>query len=416
MKKSILLLFLCLAAVPAGAQVMTGIEVLREEDFEPLAGKSVGLITNPTGVDSHMVSTIDILNSPAARKAGVRLAAMFAPEHGVRGNIAAGEAVGTSVDPSTGITVHSLYGNGHKPKPEMLKGIDVLVFDIQDIGSRSYTFISTLGLAMEAAAENGVEFMVLDRPNPLGGHKVEGVPVEKGFSSFVSKYPIPYIHGMTVGELARLYNGEGMLKGGVKCNLSVIEMEGWEREMTFGQTGLPWVPTSPHIPHATTPTYYPVTGMIGELGVLNIGVGYTMPFELFGAVWIDKAETLAANLNALGLNGVVFRPIHYKPFYGGGKDKDMHGVQVVVTSMDAPLTLIPFYVVQEIVAMYPSRSPFAAASEKQIDMFDKVMGCDWVRKQFVAGGHKVDAIKDRWVKSTLPILQVRSKYLLYRNF
>jgi len=413
--KKLFLLAVCLWAYAASAQVKTGVEVLREDGFKALAGKRVGLITNPTGIDSRMISTVDILNSPEARKAGVKLTALFAPEHGVRGNIAAGEAVGTSVDPSTGITVYSLYGNGHKPKPEMLKEVDVLVFDIQDIGSRSYTFISTLGLCMEAAAENSKEFMVLDRPNPLAGYKVEGALVEKGFSSFVSKYPIPYIHGMTVGELAALYNGEGMLRNAAKCTLKVVPMDGWTREMTFDMTGLPWVPTSPHIPNAKSPYYYPVTGMIGELGMINIGVGYTMPFELFGATWIDNAEKLASNLNALKLPGVLFRPMHYKPFYGGGKDKDMHGLQVIVTSMDAPLTLIPFYVVQEIVKMYPSKSPFASANADRIAMFDKVMGCDWVRKEFVAGGHKVDAIKSKWDTAPVPFLPVRNKYLLYRD-
>ncbi len=241
--------------VTTQAQVKLGIDVLREDNFAQIAGKRVGLITNPTGVDSELRSTIDILSSPEAKAAGVSLTALFAPEHGVRGDVEAGVKVENVRDPRSGAMVYSLYGNGYKPKAEMLKDVDVLMFDIQDIGSRSYTFISTLGLAMEAAAENGKEFVVLDRPNPLGGEKIEGILVEPGFSSFVSKYPVPYIHGLTIGELARLYNGEKMLKGGVQCKLTVIPMEGWNRDMLWEDTALSWVATSPHIPQAKSSIY-----------------------------------------------------------------------------------------------------------------------------------------------------------------
>lgn len=398
----------------AQPSVKCGVEILRDGSFAALRGKRVGLITNPTGVDSKLNSTIDILNSPQAKEAGVKLVALYAPEHGVRGNVVAGASVASEKDPATGVTVFSLYGNGYKPKPEMLAGVDVLIFDIQDIGSRSYTFISTMGLAMEAAAENNIDFMVLDRPNPLGGRKVEGNVVEKGFFSFVSKYPIPYIHGMTVGEVARLLNGEGMLKGGVKCRLKVVPMSGWMRGMNFSDTGLEWIPTSPHIPSAQTAIYYPVTGMIGELGTINTGIGYTMPFQLFCAEWISDAERLSQRLNALGVEGVIFRPIHIKPFYGSAKDKNIHGVQVHVVDLElAPLTLIPFYVVQELVGMYPSRSPFAAAAADRIAMFDKVMGSDRIRKAFVAGGHKVSAIKQIWESGAADFAATRAKYLIY---
>ncbi|HKI44271.1 MAG TPA: DUF1343 domain-containing protein, partial [Balneolales bacterium] len=225
-------------------RVKTGLEVLEESGFKILQGKRVGLVTNPTGVDSKLRSDIDLLfHAP-----GVHLVALFGPEHGIRGDATAGQNVSSNTDPVTGLPVYSLYGSHSKPTPEMLKNIDVLVYDIQDIGVRSYTFISTLGRVMEAAAENNIPLVVLDRPDPLGGKKIEGTPVHPGFESFVSPYPIPYVYGLTCGELARYLNGEHLLKNGEQCRLTVVKMKGWYRNMTFSDTGLPWVPTSPHIP------------------------------------------------------------------------------------------------------------------------------------------------------------------------
>ena len=212
-----------------GQKVKTGIEVLKEQDFDLLKGKRVGLITNPTGVDSRLNSTIDLLH----RAKNVKLVALYGPEHGVRGDFDAGEQVASTTDSQTGVPVFSLYGKSHKPTAAMLQGVDVLVYDIQDIGSRSYTFISTMGLAMEAAAENNIEFVVLDRPNPLGGEKIEGMVTEPGFTSFVSQFPIPYVHGFTVGELALFLNKEKLLKDGINCRLTVVKMEGWNRKMEF---------------------------------------------------------------------------------------------------------------------------------------------------------------------------------------
>ena len=241
--------------------VKTGIETLRERNLDILQGKRVGLITNPSGVDASLRSTVDILFMAQ----GVKLVALFGPEHGVRGNIAAGDLIESSRDSSTGVPVFSLYGRTRKPTPEMLKGIDILVYDIQDIGCRSYTFVATLGLAMEAAAEHHIPFVVLDRPNPLGGERIEGNIVEEGFKSFVSPYPIPYVYGLTCGELAKMLNGEGMLANQVKCDLTVVPLQGWRRSMTFEQTGLPWVPTSPHIPFPSSPMYYVSTGIMVKL-------------------------------------------------------------------------------------------------------------------------------------------------------
>lgn len=409
----IFFIFLLLLPLPAFCQVRLGNEVLVQLNFKPLQGKRVGLITNPTGVNSHLVSTIDILTSAEAQAAGVTLTALFAPEHGVRGDVAAGVQFENQRDKS-GAMIYSLYGNGYKPKAEMLNDVDVLVFDIQDIGSRSYTFISTLGLAMEAAAENNKEFMVLDRPNPLGGLKVEGGSVKEGFFSFVSKYPIPYIHGLTVGELAKVYHGERMLKGGVQGKLTIIPMAGWSRDMKWDETGLEWVMTSPHIPQAKTAIYYPMTGMVGELQTINIGVGYTLPFEIFATEWITDAEQLAGKLNDLEIEGVIFRPVHIVPYYGSGKGKSIHGVQVHVTDVEqAPLTLIMYYVMQELRVLYPTHSLFAESAADRISMFDKVNGSSELRTKFVTGGYKVSAIEALWHKSSDWFLPIRERYMIY---
>ncbi len=378
MKKYFLLSLLITISVYLPAQVETGIEVLQKNNFAPLQNKKVGLITNPTGVDARLKSTVDILFEAPE----VELVALFGPEHGVRGNIAAGEKVDYRIDSITGLPVFSLYGKTRKPTPEMLEGIDILVYDIQDIGSRSYTFISTLGLAMEAAAENDIEFMVLDRPNPLGGNKFEGPIVRPEFSSFVSQYPIPYVHGFTVGELAQFLNENRLPGNQLKCHLTIIKMRGWEREMDFGETGLPWVLSSPHIPYAHTSFFYPASGILGELYVLNIGVGYTLPFQLFGADWLD-AERLAKNLGALNLPGILFRPIHYKPYYSTFKGQEIEGVQVHLTDVErAPLSLIQFYVLQELHKLYPEKNVFELCDPARLSMFDKVCGTDKVRKQF----------------------------------
>lgn len=392
----------------AEAKVKTGIEVLASQHFAPLKGKRVGLITNPTGVDNNLRPTIDILFEAPE----VDLVALYAPEHGVRGNIYAGDKVSNSRDTKTGLPVYSLYGKSRKPTAEMLRGIDILVYDIQDIGCRSFTYISTMGLAMQAAAEQGIEFMVLDRPNPLGGNRVEGCPVETGYTSFVSQYPIPYIYGLTCGELARLLNGEGMT-GTKPCKLTVIAMEGWTRNMDFADTGLPWVAPSPHIPQAISAYYYPMSGIAGELGTLSIGVGYTLPFELFGASWVD-ADTLADRLNALKLEGVIFRPIHYTPFYGTQKGSRLQGVQVhLVDRKTARLTEIQFYVMQEMAALYPSHKPFATAEESRLKMVDKVCGSNKIRQQFTRRYRWEDA-RPYWENGVKKFKQKSQTYYIYK--
>lgn len=409
MKKNIVFGFLATIALTLGAQVKPGVEVLRDNGFEMLRGKRVGLITNPTGVDNKLKSTVDIL----AEAPDVKVVALYAPEHGVRGDFHAGDKVENAIDSATGIPVYSIYGKYRKPSPEMLKDIDVLVYDIQDNGCRSYTFISTMGLAMEACAELGKEFVVLDRPNPISGNKIEGNLTEPDCVSFVSQFPIPYLYGLTPGELARYLNEEGLLKNGVKVDLTVVPMEGYDRSMDFRATGMPWVLPSPHMPVPESVIYYPVSGILGELYCISIGVGYTEPFKLFAADWID-AEKLTERLNARNLPGMMFRPIHIRPFYSTGQGKNYEGVEVYVTDVEkAPLSLTQFYVMEELADMYPDKKIFDIADPKRFNMFDKVCGSKQIRERFTKN-YKTADIEGYWNKDNEGFRKASSKYYLYK--
>lgn len=394
--------------VTATAQVSPGIKVLEEMEFQPLRGKRVGLITNPTGVDRTLRSTIDILHSAP----DVKLAALFSPEHGIRGNHAAGRKVADETDPVTGVKVYSLHGSTLAPTPEMLAGIDVLVYDIQDTGARSYTYISTMGRSMEACARAGVEFMVLDRPNPLGGYKVEGAPVKKGYESFVGQYAIPYLYGLTPGELATLLCDEGLLRGGVRPKLTVIPMEGWTRDMTYTDTGLPWVLPSPNIPTADTPVYYPATGIAGELDGLSIGIGTALPFRLFAIPGTDGIR-LADALNALKLDGLMFRPLTFRPNWSKFAGTDLSGVEVYVTAPDeADLTLVQFYILQEAKRLWPELKLIENEKPARTGMMDKVCGDPEIRKRFTER-YRVADIIPLWNRGTDEFREKKQKYHLY---
>lgn len=371
------LLILATSACAQAPRVKPGIEVLRDRQFDILRGKRVGLITNPTGVDSQLNSTIDILY----RAPGVKLVALFGPEHGVRGDYYAGEAVKSTTDPATKLPVYSLHGETRKPKPEMLRGIDVLVYDLQDIGCRSYTYISTMGVSMQAAAEAGIQFLVLDRPNPLGGLRMEGNLVAPGAESFVGAFRIPYVYGLTCGELARLLNEEHM-NGDTPCKLTIMPMQGWKRSMTFAETGLPWVPTSPHVPRADSSLYYVATGIMGELGVISEGVGYTLPFEVFGAEWIDSAA-LMREIAKSPIPGVRFRPITFRGYYANHEGKTLNGVQVYITDpARANLMSIQFRLMEAHHRLHPDKNPFELCAKGRISMFDKVSGGKELRERF----------------------------------
>ncbi len=416
MKKLFALIVLLMAGFVSEASepvVKTGVEVLRDREFRGLVGKRVGLVTNPSGVDRHLNSTVDILfNAP-----GVELAALYGPEHGVRGNVYAGDKISDSIDEATGLPVYSLYGATRKPAREMLSGIDVMVYDIQDVGVRSYTFISTLGLVMEACGELGIEVMVLDRPNPLGGNKIEGCFVEPGFFSFVSQYKIPYIYGLTVGELAVMINEEGMNRGQkgdqapAKCELTVIPMEGWTRDMLYEDTGLPWVLPSPNIPYKDTPMYYAAAGVCGELyGFMNIGIGYTLPFQVFGAVWLDP-DKLKERLESYCIPGVSFRTIWYKPFSGSLKGQLVKGLQYFFTDYEkARVTETQFHVMQAVAELYPDKRAFEVISG--YGLFDKVCGTDYVRTEFKKR-YQFEDIKDYWRKDEASFRTLSQKYHIY---
>lgn len=410
MKRLITSVIAAIAVLAAAAQVKPGIEVLRDGGFKQLQGKRVGLVTNPSGIDNNLRSTVDILNEAP----GVKLVALFGPEHGVRGNAHAGDAVGDGVDAKTGVRMYSLYGKTHKPTAEMLRDLDVLVYDIQDVGCRSYTFYATMGVCMEACAEQGKEFMVLDRPNPLGGNKVEGCLVEPGYFSFVSKYAIPYVYGLTPGELARYLNEEGLTAK--KAKLTVIPMQGWTRDMKFRDTGMPWVLPSPNIPTPESAFFYPLSGIVGELYIFNIGVGYTLPFELFTATWAD-ADRVCDAMNALQLPGLNFRPINVKPFWVTSVDvnqekKEVHGVQTYITDVDAAnLTLTQFYFLQVMHELYPNKQIFEQ-NPKRYNMFDKVCGTKEIRERFIKR-YRVEDIADYWNKDNESFRKKSSKYYLY---
>lgn len=364
---------------------MPGVEVFfSETDLSFVKGKRVGIVTNHTGVDQNFVSTIERCKS---HKAPFRVTAIFAPEHGINGREYAYEQVAHSED-HRGVPIYSLHGTTRRPTKQMLSNVDVLIYDIQDVGVRSYTYISTLFYVMEEAARYKKRVVVLDRPNPISGEVVDGPLLEQKWRSFIGYINVPFCHGMTVGELAKYFNAEYK----VGCDLRVIPMKGWQRDMSFKDTGLGWVPMSPHIPEPDSPLYYATTGCIGELGLVNIGVGYSLPFKLIGAEWID-AYRFAKLLNKQKMPGVHFIPFHYKPFYGSYRGKNLNGVKIQITN---PKIYKPcstqFAILGILKSMYPSqmlgsmqkiqpanRSAFCKAfgTDKIFSLVQKEKYCTW---------------------------------------
>jgi uncharacterized protein YbbC (DUF1343 family)/CubicO group peptidase (beta-lactamase class C family) len=307
---------------PADAEVLTGIDVLARDNFKQLAGLRVGLVTNHTGRDRRGRQTIDVLRE-APPAANVKLVALFAPEHGIRG--AADDKVSDARDEKTGLPVYSLYGESRRPKPEHLRDLDAVVFDIQDVGVRFYTYMATLLNVMEEAAKAGKPVFVLDRPNPLGGVEVEGPVADADKLSFVVYHTIPVSHGMTVGEMARLFNEERKLG----CDLRIVEMQGWRRGMWLDATGLTWVNPSPNMRSLTQATLYPGVGL-WETTNISVGRGTDTPFEVLGAPWID-GQRLAAHLNARGVAGVRFVPVRFTPAASVFKGEECGGINIIVT-------------------------------------------------------------------------------------
>ncbi len=398
--------WLCLAAQ---AEVRLGSDVLAARDFKELRGKRVGLIANQTSVNGRGESTIDRLRHAS----GVRLVRLFALEHGLDGKVAAGVEFKDSVHAATGLPVKSLYGPGptRRPTPAMLKGLDALVYDIQDTGIRPYTYISSMGLAMEACAAAGVEFVVLDRPNPLGGLRVEGPMLDPRFRSFVGQWEIPLIYGLTCGELARMINGEGWISN--RCKLTVIAMQGWRRSMTWPDTRLPWHPTSPNVRSFDAAIGLPATGPVGEIGGLNIGLGSDYPFQCLAAPWLDAGK-MAAYLNGLHLGGVKFIPVSFKSTRGAYAGSMVHGVRLEFTDgATAPLAAINYYVL-DTARKVCRRDLFAEAVKagRSFAMFDKVNGTDAVRKALQAGKSAASIVAS-WHSGEAAFRAKRRKYLIY---
>ena len=378
------------------AAVQLGIDTLRDSGFEAVKGKRIGLITNQTGTDASGQKTRLILR----RAPGVSLAALFTPEHGLDGTELAGAYVPTRKDPVTGLTAYSLYGVTRKPTPDMLRGLDALVFDLQVVGCRSYTYLSTMARCMEAAGENNIEFIVLDRPNPLGGQRVEGPGIEKQWISFVGQFPVPYVHGLTAGELAKMINANHWVAA--QCRLTVIPMRGWRRDMTWADTGLHWIKSSPNIPRGDSPLYYVTTGIVGNLSGLDLGIGTTSPFELVAAPYLN-ADSFTAYLRSLDTPGVRFTA--YRGPDGGGSSLEID------PHASANLTGLGIYIMTTLYRSGGTRL-FKRAATDPDQLLYKIYGSRSIQTQ-VEAGFSPERIVAGWAAGVERFKQERTPYLLY---
>lgn len=400
--------------MPAHAQprqIETGAEVLARDGYKLLAGRRVGLITNQTGRVGN-ASLVDALFAAP----NVKLTGILAPEHGFRGAVEAGKKVGDEIDAKTRVPVFSLYGAARKPTPQMLADVDCLVFDIQDIGVRFYTYISTMGLAMQAAAAARIPFVVLDRPNPIGGTNVAGFTLEPALRSFVGQYTIPTVHGMTVGELARMIRAEGLLDGLETLALDVVPMNGWRRAMLWSGLERPWIPTSPNIPSFASALLYPGIGVVGELTV-NEGRGTPEPFQKFAAPWID-GRRLAARLTALALPGVTFHAETFTPrgVPGAAATPRHEGIELTGVRIRAtdPMVLraheIGMHALALIVAEAKARSIQPIYGSER--MFHAIAGTRRLHAMLERGASGADIIH-AWTKDVAAFTQRRAPYLMY---
>ncbi|MFQ5557402.1 MAG: exo-beta-N-acetylmuramidase NamZ domain-containing protein [Acidimicrobiales bacterium] len=399
------------APAPQPDVVLTGAEVLADTGFAPLDGKRVGLIANHTSLvrGTHLIDVLDAAPN-------VELEAVFAPEHGVRGTEGAGTGIDDETDPATGVRVLSLYGETKKPTPEMLAGLDVVVYDLQDVGARFYTFISTMGLAMQAAAEAGVGFVVLDRPDPTGGGPSAGFVLEPELVSFIGQYPIPAAYGLTPGELALAIEGEGWIDGLEDLDLEVVEMSGWSRGMTWDATHLGWVPPSPGLPGPESAFAYPGTVLL-EATSISYGGGTDDTFTVAGAPWAD-GSLLAADLDGRGLAGVRFEPLDFVPRPLPGRSDDprlngerLSGVRIVITD---EVVMDPVAVGVHLLEAFHTAA-LEAGIDDLIDRprtFDLLAGTPRLREMLVEGA-RADAIVAAWREEAAAFDALRSPYELY---
>jgi uncharacterized protein YbbC (DUF1343 family) len=384
------------SASGAGGPFLLGIDFLASRNFDLLRGKRVGLITNHTS----MTGRGEMTRVAMQRALGSQLCALYAPEHGVDGTVGAGIHVSTRRDGVTGLTVYSLYGPTRKPTAAMLAPIDVLVFDLQDIGCRSYTYISTMAVAMEAAAENGKEFVVLDRPNPLGGLRVEGPPLEPRWKSFVGQIPVPYVHGMTVGELAMMTAAQRWISSAPR--LRVVKMQGWTRNMMWQNTGLRWYRTSPNIPHATSPGYYVATGMLGGASAVDIGIGTENPFGYAGGRGVNP-EAFVAACRRWNMPGVGFTPYSRNGFGGARLN--------IPPQAPANLTALDVYLIAELNRQSGGKVLSNMSGDK-LNLFHKVYGSEALYTQLKRGVSPASIVAG-WERSVSAFRGQRQRYLLY---
>lgn len=387
--------------------VQTGLDLLFTEHESLLKNRTIGVVTNHTAIDSSYQSAIELFQQKQ-KACGFTLKAFFAPEHGLFGDNAANAPIASSKIKT--IPVYSLYGETRRPKKEFLHGIDCLIFDIQDIGSRSYTYKSTLFYVMEEAAHAHIPVIVLDRPNPLGGTIVDGPMLEEEWRSFIGYVNVPYIYGMTIGELAMFFNAEYH----IGCDLTVVWMKGWKRGMSFADTELPWIPASPYIPEETTPYFYPITGPIGECGsqILSIGIGYTLPFKMLVAPWIN-AEQFAQALRQKKMPGIEYIPMHARPFDGPLKGQACQGVLFVITdsSVVRPVSTC-FAILVTLKKLYPEQFALLMQMDKNHhDLFCKAFGTEKILHELQK---PQCSLRDLYViheKERKQFLLLREKYL-----
>jgi uncharacterized protein YbbC (DUF1343 family) len=401
---------LCLLFLFCGslfAKIQLGVDVFfQEERYQALKGKKVALLSNHTSVDGQQRPTLELLQQVEKE---FKITALFCPEHGLTGVAYAAENVAHKKEGK--LTCFSLHGSHRRPTTEMLKGIDTIIYDIQEIGCRSYTYATTLYYVMEEAAKRNIEVIVLDRPNPLGGTIIDGPMLKESSRSFLGYINVPYCHGMTIGELAWFFNEEYK----VKCRLKVVPLKGWKRDMTYQETGLVWIPTSPQIPEADTPFFYPATGLLGELQLVSIGIGYTLPFKVIGAPWIDGKAFVKA-LNEQNLKGVKFLPFHFKPYFGPYKNEECHGARILITDPKyfRPVS-IDYIIMGVLKSLYPREviQRLKALPEKKRALFCKANGntviWDILLKEKYAGWKMVSVDKEE----RQAFLDKRQKYLLY---
>jgi len=405
------LLFFAPFALPAKPVIKLGVDYLEETGFEVLKGKRVGLLTHPAGKNGRGQSTVEVL----FRSRVVNLVALFGPEHGIYGDEKASVPVDDKIDGRTGLPVYSLYGKFRKPTAKMLAGLDCIVIDLQDVGVRCYTYVSCMRYVMEACFEAGVEVIVLDRPNPLGGLKVAGPPMDEKWMSYVGAFRMPFVHGMTIGEIALWSKkSEGVLKTSTafrkRGKLTIVPMIGWKRNMTWPETGLAWHPTSPNIPSLDSVAGYPMTGLGAQMGGFKHGIGTKHPFRFLTFEGKTPEEVKGA-LESFGLPGLSYRIKTLRNSAG----KDVRGVYLIISDWKSwKPTYLPFYMMK-LSALWETPSPFPQAKESSAALFNKHVGSSWWWEELLSKGGRIDPTPFlvEWEKDSSQFRRVVSSYLLY---